>query len=73
MIFQAYLFSNYLRGVYIAVSEWMCMCVKGDREEVGGERERGREEEVGNVLGSSGCRNEPQKWTLVNEATIDFY
>lgn len=51
----------------------MCMCVKGDREEVGGERERGREEEVGNVLGSSGCRNEPQKWTLVNEATIDFY
>lgn len=49
------------------------MCVKGDREEVGGERERGREEEVGNVLGISGCRNEPQKWTLVNEATIDFY
>lgn len=43
-IFQAYLFSKYFWGVYVAVSEWKCLCMKGDREKVGGEREGGRGE-----------------------------
>lgn len=47
--------------------------MKGDREKVGGERGGQRKEEVGTVLGSSGRRNEHQTWTLVNEATIQFY
>lgn len=48
--------------------------MKGDREKVGGERGRAEgKEEVGTLLGSSGRRNEHQTWTLVNEATIQFY
>jgi len=39
----------------------------------GRKREAEGKEEVGTVLGSSGCRNEHQTWKLVNEATIQFY
>lgn len=46
MIFQAYLFSKYFWGVYIAVSEWQwvsgSVCVWKETGRRQGEKERGR-------------------------------